>query len=97
MSSNNIVNVVVVRKRDVQISTNATAGIIDSTNPVVAKNNPTMYVAGGGVDKLTHLLDVDAAGKQEGDSLVYQANTNMYVVKQADLNYITGEVDGGTF
>lgn len=97
MGSNNIVNVIVVRKRDVQLTTNATAGIIDSTMPVVAKNNPTLYTAGGGVDKLTHLRDVDAAGKVEGDTLVYQANINMYVVKKLDLDFITGEVDGGTF
>lgn len=97
MSSNNPVNIVVVRKREVQVSTNATAGVIDSNNPVSIKNNPTLYTAGGGVDKLTHLIDVDAVIKVEGDTLVYQANTNMYVVKQLDLNYVTGEVDGGTF
>jgi hypothetical protein len=93
----NTVNVVVVRKRDFQVTVNATAGIIDSTTPVTVKNNPSMLAVGSGVDRLDHLRDVDAAIEVEGATLVYHADHDMYVTQKLDLNYITGEVDGGTF
>jgi hypothetical protein len=93
----NTINVVVVRKRDAQITVNATAGIIDSTNPVTVKNNPSMLAVGGGVDRLDRLRDVDAAIEVDGATLVYNANNDMYITKKLDLNNITGEVDGGTF
>ena len=95
--ASNTVNVVVIRKRDVQVSVNATAGIIDTNTPVTIKNNPTLLAVGSGVDRLDHLRDVDAATEIEGSTLVYQANGDLYVVKKLDLDYITGEVDGGTF
>ena len=95
--ASNTVNVVVIRKRDVQVSVNATAGIIDTNTPVTIKNNPTLLAVGSGVDRLDHLRDVDAATEIEGSTLVYQANGDLYVVKKLDLDHITGEVDGGTF
>jgi hypothetical protein len=93
----NTISVVVVRKRDVQVTVNATAGIIDSTNPVTVKNNPSMLAVGSGVDRLDHLRDVDASVEVEGATLVYRANNDTYVTKKLDLDNITGEVDGGTF
>ena len=35
-----MVNVVVSRKRNVKVSTNATAGVIDTSIPVTLKNTP---------------------------------------------------------
>ena len=40
---------------------------------------------------LDDLSDVNTAGKQDGDILVYQANTTTYVVKALS------NIDGGTF
>jgi hypothetical protein len=89
-----MVNVVVGRKRTVQISTNATAGIIDTTTPVVLKNNP---ILGGGVTRLDRLTDVAANTEVNGATLVYNAANDTYVVQKLDLSNVTGDLDGGTF
>lgn len=88
-----MVNVVVGRKRTVQISTNATAGIIDTTTPVVVKNNPVI----GGVSRLDRLTDVVANTEINGATLVYNAIDDTYVVQKLDLSNVTGDLDGGTF
>lgn len=89
-------NVVVARKRTVQVSANATAGIIDSTVPVTIKNIPAVS-SGNGIDRLDHLKDVVASGETEGATLVYDSATDKYVVKKLDLADVTGDLDGGTF
>lgn len=88
-----MVNVVVSRKRTVQISTNATAGIIDTTTPVVIKNNPVI----GGVTRLDKLADVVANAEINGATLVYNAANDTYVVQKLDISNVTGDLDGGTF
>jgi hypothetical protein len=88
-----MVNVVVGRKRTVQISTNATAGIIDTTTPVVLKNNPVL----GGVTRLDKLVDVAANNEVNGATLVYNAANDTYVVQKLDLSNVTGDLDGGNF
>jgi hypothetical protein len=90
-----MVNVVVSRKRTVQISANATAGIIDTTTPVVLKNNPV--VVSGGVTRLDKLTDVSANNEINGATLVYNAANDTYVVQKLDLSNVTGDLDGGTF
>lgn len=94
--ANLITNVIVGRKRNVQVNTNATAGVIDSSTPVTLKNTPTLITTAG-IDKLIYLKDVNALDKTNGVTLVYDAVLNLYVAKKLDLNYITGTVDGGTF
>ena len=89
-----MVNVVVGRKRTVQISTNATAGIIDTTTPVVLKNNPSI---GGGVSRLDKLTDVAANTEINGATLVYNSANDTYVVQKLDLSNVTGDLDGGNF
>jgi hypothetical protein len=89
-----MVNVVVGRKRTVQISTNATAGIIDTTTPVVLKNNP---LTSGGVSRLDKLTDVAANTEINGATLVYNSANDTYVVQKLDLANVTGDLDGGTF
>jgi hypothetical protein len=90
-----MVNVVVSRKRTVQISANATAGIIDTTTPVVLKNNPVVVT--GGVTRLDKLTDVSANNEINGATLVYNAENDTYVVQKLDLSNVTGDLDGGTF
>lgn len=87
-------NVVVSRKRTIQVSANATAGIIDTSTPVVLKNNPTI---GGGVTRLDRLTDVAANTEVNGATLVYNAANDTYVVQKLDLSNVTGDLDGGTF
>lgn len=86
-------NVVVSRKRTVQISANTTAGIIDTSTPVVLKNNPTI----GGVTRLDRLNDVVANSEVNGATLVYNSSNDTYVVKKLDLSDVTGAIDGGIF
>lgn len=88
-----MVNVVVSKKRTVQLSTNATAGIIDTTAPVVLKNSPIM----GAASRLDRLTDVVANTEVNGATLVYNASDDTYVVQKLDLSNVTGDLDGGTF
>jgi len=88
-------NVVVSRKRTIQISANATAGIIDTSSPVVLKNNP--FVVAAAATRLDTLTDVSAGGEIDGATLVYHAANDTYVVQKLDLADVTGNLDGGTF
>lgn len=91
-----MVNVIVGRKRTVQVSTNATAGIIDTAAAVNLKGNPSI---GNGISRLDRLNDVDATSEVDKATLVYDAATDKYVVKLLEYNDIVGEldIDGGTF
>lgn len=81
-----MVNVIVARSRNVRISSNATAGVLDSSTPVTIKSSTTT----GGITRLDSLVDVDASGETDNATLVYDSITDTYVVKQMNL-------DGGTF
>lgn len=90
------VNVVVGRKRDIQVSANATAGSVTTNrNPVTLKNVPT--ITAGGSNRLDGLNDVVASGEISGAVPVYDATTDKYVVQKLDLNNVIGDLDGGTF
>lgn len=90
------VNVVVSRKRTVKVSTNATAGIIDTNTPVTLKNTPT--ISSGGIDRFDNLKDVYAAGETTGAVPIYDSATDKYVVKKLDLSTdVVGDLDGGNF
>jgi len=86
-------NVLVARKRDIKVSMNATSGIVDSTIPVTLKNSQAL----SGPNRLDRLLDVDATGEIENATLVYNADTDKYVVKKLDFANVTGSLDGGIF
>jgi len=88
-----MVNVVVGRKRTVQISANTTGGVIDTAVPVVLKNNPVI----SGVTRLDRLNDVIANNEIDGATLVYNSTDDTYVVKKLDLSDVTGDLDGGVF
>lgn len=88
-----MVNVVVSKKRTVQISSNSTAGIIDTTTPVILKNNPVL----GAATRLDTLSDVVANSEIDGATLVYNSTNDTYVVKKLDLSDVVGDLDGGTF
>jgi hypothetical protein len=86
-------NVVVSRKRTIQVSANATAGIIDTSTPVILKNTGVS----SNITRLDALNDVDATGEVSGATLVYDAGTDKYIVQKLDLTNVTGNLDGGTF
>jgi hypothetical protein len=87
------VNVVVGRKRDIQVSANATSGSISTNrNPVTLKNVSTMNIG-----RLDSLNDVVATGEINGAVPVYDASSDKYVVQKLDLSNVSGDLDGGTF
>lgn len=87
-------NVIVAKQRTVQVSANATLGIIDSTSPVTLVNTPTLLSIGA--EKLEQLTDVNSSSKVQGATLVY-SNNGTYVVEKLDMEYVTGGLHGGTF
>lgn len=83
-------NVIVANKRDVQVSSEGTAGYIDTAAGVLI-NMPTM------ASSLNRLRDVDTQNQVEGGTLVYDVTTGKYVVSYLDLKYVKGSLAGGTF
>ena len=89
-------NVVVAKTKKIKVSSNATAGIINTSVPVVLKNNPTI-ISGGGVSSVENLLDVNVVSKITGATLVYDAGTNTYLIEPLNFSDIVGNIDSGTF
>lgn len=93
-----MVNVVVSRKRNIKVSTNATAGVIDTSIPVTLKNIPTIMSGNGGATTVEQLQDVNATQKTDGSTLIYDQPTHTYIVKKLDLSLdVEGDLDGGIF
>jgi len=89
------INVVVGRKRNVQVSANGTAGVLDTTSSVTLKNTPTLSTSGNvAIDQLT---DVNLSQRDDGSTLVYDLITDTYMVKPLDMTDVVGDLDGGTF
>lgn len=87
------VNVVVGRKKNIQVSANATGGSISTNrNPVTLK--PANVTA---TTRLDNLNDVVATGEVSGAVPVYDATTDKYVVQKLNLSDVSGDLDGGTF
>ena len=79
-----------------KVSINATAGTITSTNPITIKN----ITSTGSIPlpgRLDQLTDVYAANEIDKATLVYDASTDRYIVKQIEFTEIDGPLDGGTF
>jgi hypothetical protein len=91
------INVLVAKKRSIQVSTNATAGIIDTTVPVTIKTIPILSPTLNSSQTLESLKDVVATNESEGDTLVYDSANKIWVSQKLDISYVTGNIDGGTF
>lgn len=91
-----MVNVVVARKRTIQVSANATSGVLDTTVPVTIKNTPSIGTIGS-TYRLDHLQDVSATNETDGAIPIYDSSIDKYVVRQIDLGDLGGGIDGGTF
>ena len=79
----------------IKVSVNASSGVITSTNPVTVKNITTTGTLSYG--RLDQLTDVYAANEIDKATLVYDASTDKYIVKQIEFTEIDGPLDGGTF
>lgn len=90
-------NVVVVKQKKVVVTNNAnTQQGIDYVRPITIKNTLGFSTQSNRLDKLN---DVVEASPTEGDTLVYDAANDKYVVKKLALSEIDIDValDGGTF
>jgi len=89
-----MVNVVVSRKRTVNVSTHGTGGIIDTSVPVTLKNIPVLST---GVNSIDQMVDVNLTQRSDGSTLIYDQPTDTYIVKHVDFTEIDGNLDGGVF
>lgn len=89
-----MVNVVVSRRRNVKVSSNTTAGVIDTTTPVTLKNIPSVTT---GVNTIDEMRDVGLSQRSDGSTLIYDNVTDTYQVKHLDFGNIAGDLDGGVF
>lgn len=86
-------NVIVARPRRVKVTSNATAGVIETIVPVTLKNSPIT----SGANKLSKLSDVDASTQTDGSVPVYDIFSDKYIIKHLDVVNVVGDLDGGTF
>ena len=89
-------NIVVGRQRNIHITSNATAGIIQTTVPVTLKNTPTL-ISGNSTLRVENLTNVNSAIETDGSTLVYDAETATFIVEPLNLSNLVGALDGGTF
>lgn len=87
-------NVIVARKRNIQVSVNATAGIIQPTSPVTLQKVPTINT---GISRIDEMDDVNSSGESNGATLVYSSALDKYIVKKLNLADVEGDLDGGEF
>lgn len=85
-----MVNVVVASRKAIRVTANTTGETIQSSTPVTLKNTLNLNAAGstGRLDTLADVLE--PAIPTDGSTLVYNSNTDIYEIKQLDL-------DGGSF
>lgn len=67
------------------------------TTNVVTVSTVIPAGSGSGASRVSQLLDVDSSHLVDGSTLVYQANTNSYVVELLPAGDISGNIDGGLF
>ena len=83
------------RSPTIGVKINGNTGSIQSTTPVTIQ---TQLAAGGtSVNRLDQLTDVTEIAPETGDTLVYNAATDKYVVSRLSLENVAGDLDGGTF
>lgn len=92
-----MINVVVGKKRIININTNATAGIINTNVPVTLKQDTLKTASANGLTRLDQMTDVVATSESNGATLVYDSSIDKYIVEKLNLNNVEGTMDGGTF
>lgn len=92
-----MINVVVGKKRIININTNATAGIINTNVPVTLKQDALKTASANGLTRLDQMTDVVATSESNGATLVYNSSIDKYIVEKLNLNNVEGTMDGGTF
>ena len=81
----------------VKVQTGIPVITVKQINTGLQATNPVTVATSLSVNKLENLADVDASNKQDGDALIYHANTHNYVVEKVNLGNAVGNLDGGVF
>ena len=81
----------------VKVQTGIPIITVKQINTGLQATNPVTVATSLSVNKLENLADVDASNKQDGDALIYHANTHNYVVEKVNLGNAVGNLDGGVF
>lgn len=79
------------RSPTIGIKINNNTGGIQTTTPVTIQTNMSS------TNRLDSLADVREQSPQNGDTLVYDAATDTYVVTKMTFQNVIGDLDGGTF
>lgn len=92
-------NVVVVKQKRIVVTPSNTQTGIDVTKPITVRNTVGYQAQNF---RLDHLNDVvEGSNPASGDTLVYDATNDKYVVKKLSVNDLDGDIlvnlDGGTF
>ena len=82
-------NVVVAKSRTVQVS-GGSSSYVDTSAGIIL-SNPTMST------RLSRLRDVDTTNELQGATLVYDVETDKFILSYLDMKYIKGSLAGGTF
>ena len=81
----------------VKVQTGIPVITVKQINTGLQATNPVTVATSLSVNKLENLADVDASNKQDGDALIYHANTHNYVIEKVNLGNAVGNLDGGVF
>mgnify|MGYP003332950436 FL=1 len=81
----------------VKVQTGIPIITVKQINTGLQATNPVTVATSLSVNKLENLADVDASNKQDGDALIYHANTHNYVIEKVNLGNAVGNLDGGVF
>ena len=95
-----MINVVVAKKRNFNITSNTTGGVINTITPVNLKNTPILYSGNTTIEtieatSLTQLNDVILPNSIANNmTLVFSSASNAFIVEDRSNNMI---LDGGIF
>ena len=81
----------------IKVQTGIPVITVKQINTGLQATNPVTVATSLSVNKLENLADVDASNKQDGDALIYHANTHNYVIEKVNLGNAVGNLDGGVF
>jgi hypothetical protein len=83
----------ITSKQAILVTVNISGNQIHTTNVITIKQE----VIKTSINKLSELIDVDATSEDDGDSIVYDADTDKYIVEKINSNNVVGDYDGGEF
>lgn len=68
-----------------------------NSDGTLTSSSPPQVSTSLAVNRLSTLIDVDTSDKDDGEALVYDEETNTFVIKKLTEDGFEGPVDGGSF